>query len=711
MTHRSTRGQGPTPELRQRITASSILPFAIAFLELSFKLSTGGSAWPSVLAIVPFSAGIGLLLDMLCSLMRTPRAQRVAKLALLTLTGVLFCVEYFVFRQFKVYYDPATVLSGAGDAAGQFSGEALQLVLSPSGLAHIALFLLPAAAYAVLGIGRGLDPTTRSDATDRVVEVCAAAEAHLLAFLLIACIAPMGELYTTRYSFQGGVESFGMLTSLRKEVQARLTGGGSTLRVQVPTQTTDESDMSGDTRGEASAPEAEPEAPEAFVPEPATLDIDFDALADSTDNATWAELDRYVASLEPSKTNEYTGLFEGYNLIFISAEAFSKEAIRPDTTPTLYQMWEYGIQLTDYYQFDTAGTTGGECANLFGLLATQGGSSVKMTATHNNYLTMGNLLNREGYEGWAFHNNSYTYYGRDTTHNNLGYNHGFMGYGNGMEQWVTWQWPQSDLEMVSGTFENLYGSSSPFNVYYMSVSGHSNYDPWDNMMAQKNWGVVADLPYSDRVKGYLAANVELDRAMRYLLRQLKKHRIYRKTVIVIAADHFPYGLDDDAPTGQLPYLSELYGYDVNDIFQRDHNAPIIWCGSLPKRGLHIQVDEPTSSIDLLPTLCNLFGVPWDSRLLPGRDVLDPDTEGIAFDLSYDWRTELGTYWAGSGTFQAADGAEIPEGYVEEHNAAVANKIAYCDAVLTTDYYRHVFGEPEDVQAAHDAGEAMRRQTR
>ena len=129
-----------------------------------------------------------------------------------------------------------------------------------------------------------------------------------------------------------------------------------------------------------------------------------------------------------------------------------------------------------------------------------------------------------------------------------------------MEQWVTWQWPQSDLEMLEGTFDNLYGKATPFNVYYMSVSGHSNYDPWDNAMAQKNWDRVADLPYSDRVKGYLAANVELDRAMEALLKRLKQQRIYRKTVIVISADHFPYGLDDDAPLGQLPYLSELYGY-------------------------------------------------------------------------------------------------------------------------------------------------------
>ena len=679
------------------------LPIALAYLELAFKLSTTGSLWPAVVPILLFSASLGQLLQLCCALSDNPRANRIARLVVLLTLGVLFCVEYFVYRQFKLFYDPITVAAGAGGVVNQFGGEASALVLSPDGIVHLVAFLLPACLYAFFGIVRAMDPAERDDSTSRILRGCQVAGTHLAALFLVACLGPLGDVYATRYTFENGVPAFGLLTGLRKEAQEALLGTQGGFQVDEPsdgpsTRTPASEDPSPDT-----APvQADEEAEEPFVPEPATLDLDFEELAQNTDNATWAELDRYVASLEPSHTNAYTGLFKGYNLIFVSAEAFSAEAIRPDITPTLYSLWKYGIQLTDYYQFDTAGTTGGECANLFGLLATDGGSSVRETAGYNNYLTLGNLLNREGYNGWAFHNNTYTYYGRDTTHNNLGYNNGYMGYGNGMEQWVTWQWPQSDLEMMSATFDNLYGKSSPFNVYYMSVSGHSNYDPWDNAMSQKNWDRVADLPYSDRVKGYLAANVELDRAMEYLLKRLKQEHIYRKTVIVISADHFPYGLDDDGPIGQLPYLSELYGYNVTDVFQRDHNRPIIWCGSLPKQGLHLVVDSPTMSIDLLPTLCNLFGLPWDSRLLPGRDVLDPDTQGLAFNLNYDWRTSLGTYWGGSGTFVPVEGAQVPDGYVDAMNTTVANKIRYCDGVLSTDYYRHVFGDPQDVQAVHDA---------
>ncbi|MDO4808006.1 MAG: LTA synthase family protein, partial [Coriobacteriales bacterium] len=440
--------------------------------------------------------------------------------------------------------------------------------------------------------------------------------------------------------------------------------------------------------------------------EPNALDIDFDALASNTDS-TWAELDRYVAGLTPSKKNKMTGRFEGYNLIFVSAEALSAEAIRKDTTPTLWRMAHKGIQFTDYYQFDSAGTTGGECGNLFGLLPTEGGSSVKGTATHNNYYTMGNALNRLGYNGWAFHNNTYTYYSRDVTHNNLGYNNGYMGYGNGMEKWVTWQWPQSDLEMVKGTFDELYGNkkSEPFNVYYMSVSGHSGYGRDDNSMSRKHWSKVEDLPYSDPVKGYLACNIELDRAMKYLIKRLEKLGMAKRTVIVLSADHFPYGLDDDSPLGSLPYTSELYGYDIETYFQRDHNRLIIWSGSLEDED-PLVVDSPVGAIDVLPTLLNLFGCEWDSRLLPGRDVFSTKP-ALVFNLSYDWKTDLGTYYAASDKFVPNEGAKVPKDYVKNTSADVANRISYCRGVLTSDYYRHVFGDPKDVNEVHDAAAASK----
>ena len=78
-------------------------------------------------------------------------------------------------------------------------------------------------------------------------------------------------------------------------------------------------------------------------------------------------------------------------------------------------------------------------------------------------------------------------------------------------------------------------------------------------------------------------------------------------------------------------------------------------------------------------------------MLPGRDVFS-DAMALVFNTNYDWKTELGTYYASTGTFEPADAnTTIPEGYVDAIRSIVRNKINYCQGVLDTDYFRHIFG--------------------
>lgn len=667
-----------------------LVAFSLIFLEAVFKLATGSPLYPAIIPIVLLSLAIGLAVEFLASLLPPLGASLVRRLAILAL-GVIFAIEYFVFRAFKVFYDVKTIVGGAGGVADQFAGEALSLILTPSGIVLIILFLLPFALSWRVPLEWGADAREKSWPA-----LALAGSSFAICLAALLALGPFGETFFTRYSFQTSVPNFGLATSLIKDIR---TAGASPV-----------SERGFEIGHEAAVPAIVLQAGRSIAPllfrtigehidtdsfGPNMMGIDFAALSDGFEYT-----DAYVQSLAPTSRNAMTGIFKGYNLIFISAEALSAEAIRADTTPTLYRLATEGIQFTEYYQFATAGTTGGECAHLFGCLATEGGDSVKGKASDNNYFTMGNVLNRLGYNGWAFHNNTYTYYDRDITHENLGYNNGFMGYGNGMERWVAWQWPESDLEMMQGTFDDLYGDAEPFNVYYMSVSGHGGYS-WDgNMMSYKNREVVeaAGLGFSEPVQAYLAANVELDRGVGYLVEQLEARGMADRTVIVISADHFPYGLDSD---GSLSCLSELYGYDVETSIQRDHNRLIIWSGSLEGAD-PIVVDDPVSAIDILPTLLNLFGAEWDSRLLPGRDVFS-EAQPVVFNLSYDWVSDLGTYFADSGTFIPHEGAVVPDGYVEATARSVENKVNFCAVLLEYDYYGHLFGAEGDVQAVHDAG--------
>ena len=92
------------------------------------------------------------------------------------------------------------------------------------------------------------------------------------------------------------------------------------------------------------------------------------------------------------------------------------------------------------------------------------------------------------------------------------------------------------------------------------------------------------------------------------------------------------------------------------------------------------------SLDILPTVSNLFGVEWDSRLLVGRDVFS-DAEPLVLWPDYNWVTEKGTYC--DGVFTPREGISVEEGYVERINATVKNKISFSKGVVDLDYYDQV----------------------
>ena len=654
-----------------------LFPLLIVYYEIVFRLSTAGTFFNfGTLSMVLFSLSYGVVGYLLCTCFNKQLINRLITHALLLLSAIPYLVEYFVFRQFKVFYDLQTITGGASDALGGFQADIHALLFCWDGFFKITLFLLPSILYLIFG-NRYL-PARRIRAKRRCIVAAAMAVVFFISWLCLILHPVCAPIYKTEYNFQSAVENFGLLTGLRLDLRQVIFGNDDGFEVGSPSDPPVDPDENPD-----GTPNQQPDEP-TVVYTPNEMEL---PLGTAT-SGKLKNLDDYVATLTPSMKNEYTGLFKGKNLVFITAEAFTAEVIDPDLTPTLYRLANKGIRFTDYYQPASAGTTGGEYQNIFGMIPTAGGKSLKSTADHLNYFTIGNQLNRLGYYGKAFHNNTHTYYDRHKTHINLGYSDGYMGYGNGMEQYVTKRWPQSDLEMIAGTLPT-YIDKQPFNVYYMTVSGHSGYSITGNSMTKKHWDRVAHLPYSDAVKGYLAANLDLEDALAHLVSELEAKGIADDTVICLSTDHFPYGLDANAKLGNMPYLSELYGYDVTNYMQRDHSALILWCGALEEQE-PIVVDSPTFSLDILPTLSNLFGTEFDSRLMVGRDVFS-DAEALVFNANYDWKTSLGTYISATGTFTPKDDTVvIPDGYVANIKKIVRNKMRYCSDALDSDYFAYLF---------------------
>ena len=630
-------------------------------------------------AIMLFALAFGSFLGFFVSFL-PPKGEKWVTVLLSSLLAVLGLTEFFIHDAFQVFMPLISIFTTAEGVATGYADIIANLLLK--NIWRIVLVLLPVILYAILSIG-----TRKSWKRSLALILCAAA----LYFGGIGTVR-LVDLDTAQLSaaanFDGTVKSFGLSMGLFMD----LTGGAAVGNGEVEFEFADPTQPPPETSG-ATLPQEEQTQPteETTVPTeppvvyyPHSFDLDFAALAEAESKADIANLHRYMASLTPDMENEYTGLFAGKNLILITAEAFSGEVIDPERTPTLYRMSTEGIHFTDYYhQLWGCGTTGGEFANLLGLVPYGGTTTMMEVVEQDMFLTMGNQLQKQDYVSGAFHNNDYTYYNRHKTHTELGYDR-FFGCGNGMEDLIGGGWTRSDEEMFQVTLPEYLEQDQPFSLYYMTVSGHSPYSVDGNRMARKNFDLVKDLPYSDFVKGYLAANMELELAMAYTIAALEEAGIADDTVIVISTDHYPYGLAPSDTWGNHDYLAELYGENWGNDRTRDHSSLIIWSGCL--EDMDIVVDDPVSALDILPTLSNLFGLEYDSRLLVGRDVFSDSEPLVFWPLTYSWKTDKGFYNAKTGEFIPVEGVEVPEGYVEAVSAKVKNKCTYSRAVHYQNYF-------------------------
>lgn len=426
-------------------------------------------------------------------------------------------------------------------------------------------------------------------------------------------------------------------------------------------------------------PEEIPTSPDTS---PNVMDIDFSSIAEAANSEGVTSLSEYFSSLTPTNKNEYTGMFEGYNVIWITAEGFSGYALDSDLYPTLSMMAEEGFVFENYYSPLWYGSTlGGEYANLMGSMPKNGGYlSLSHAAQNGNAFTfsLGNQLTEQGYHTYAFHNNSYTYYDRNISHPALGYT--WIANGSGLEEqyneYGNALWPQSDLVMVQDTF-HAYSTKEPYHLYYLTVSGHVIYSFDGNAMSQKHEDIVADLPYSETTRAYLASQYELELAVAELIDELKANGQYENTVIILAGDHVPYN--------NMEILDELAGYELEDNFEAYKSNLIIWSGSIKEP---IEVDKVCSSIDILPTVSNLLGLEYDSRLIIGQDILS-DSEGLVMFANHSFITDTFSYNASTGEVISLNGEAISDETLSDWKRFVANKFIAADGITEYDYYRYV----------------------
>ena len=629
--------------------------------------------------ILLFSAAGGFLLSALVDILPR-RAAHIVTYALCVFWTVLTCIEYCCKSYFKSYWGLSFITQMTGNVVGNFFSTMLEIIFGR--IVFILLSFLPLVLLIILR--RRLLPGKTLSVRCRVMALAVFAVCQAVGSALCYTGEDRAD-YTYNYVTDYAVPRFGLAATIRLEAQYAIFGLPDAPVIQVD--------------------EPVPDAPVVY--DYNKMELDFTATSDLVGGSTLENMHNYFSSKTASQQNEYTGMFKGKNLIQITAEAFSPYVISKELTPTLYKLTHEGFVFTNYYQPGWGqSTTGGEFAHMTGIIPTWVNGNLSFYASHQDYMpfALGNQFRALGYTTVAYHNNSYTYYNRHLTHPNLGYD--YYGQGNGLTLTVP-GWPYSDLEMMELTapayIEDYVNTGKPFHAYYMSVSGHANWG-WGNAMSAKNReAAVAAYPNASQpVQGYIAANLELEYALTYLLEQLEAAGIADDTVICMTADHYPYALVTD----NGDYYQELSGKQDSELdISRYKNTWLLWSGSMESS---VTVNTPCSAIDILPTVSNLFGLEFDSRLMSGHDVFAQNYNAsqvstcmplviLPTNRGYSWITAAGTYDAKTRTFTPNPGITVADDYVKTVSSLIDAKYSYARQLIQYDYAGVVLHHP---QATH-----------
>lgn len=642
-----------------------VIALLIIYLELIFKFMVIKSVNLADLGFtLLFTVQIILFFNLICNLFK----EKVSKIILITSTVILtiyFMVQTVFYNLFSVPFSFMTL--GLAENALDFTSIIKDAILQ--NLLVLVLLVLP--LIFVICIHKKIIFERYNGK-----QCCAWIAGIIVALLVLFGVINLDKngVYSSYNLFfnvnaqEKNIEKFGLINSTAIDIVRTIGGFEEKAIIETNSST---SLFPNHIEIE------KPAEPQVVLPTYNELDLNLDALIEQTTDSGLKNVYKYINSVQPTNQNDYTGYFKDKNLIFILAEGFNSIAVDENLTPTLYKLTNSGFVFNNFYSPVFLSTTGGEFQATTGLIPTQSILNMWKKDKPDIKYALGNSFSKVGYTANAYHDWTYTYYSRQDTMKTLGFD-SYMGMGNGLEKLMDSKWLPSDVDMMNVTTD-FYTSEDKFVTFYITVSAHAPYNfSGGNSTAIKYKEYVEDLPYSTAVKAYLASQMELDRAIETLINRLDEKGILDDTVIAIVGDHYPYTLSIDE-------INEVSTYTRDDIVEVNRSNFILWNSAMEEP---IEVNKVGSQIDVLPTLLNLFGIEYDSRLLIGQDILS-DNPGIAIFSNRSWVSDYGTYFAKNKQFVSNGNGEVDENYVSQINKSVANKFTMSQSFLKYDIYERL----------------------
>ncbi len=389
-------------------------------------------------------------------------------------------------------------------------------------------------------------------------------------------------------------------------------------------------------------------------------------------------LEKEYENLTIHETNEYTGIFEGKNVIFLQLEGIDSWMFNEKDMPNLYGLLEQSISFEEHYSYYNGGgsTFNSELAVNTGYITPISYNQNAYTFSSNLYpASLPKLFKKMGYNTNAFHMNTGEYYSRELNYVNWGYDH---YYGLLDETKYEDKSYELDRELIlnESFYEKIFKQEEPFMHYMITYTPHTPFDVSDwkaKTLAQERYGdVIPELSEEDCARLYAS---ETDYMVKLLLEGLKEHGYYENTVIVAYSDHYLYTLNDKT-------ILDQYKETSNNLI--NHTPFFIWSSELQPE----KVKKVNSQIDILPTILNMFGIAYTQELYIGNDIMDDSYPGYVFFSDYSWYD--GNVYVENG--EISNGKNADAQYLTEMNDSIHTLVQKNDLTQKYDYLREINNE-------------------
>ena len=429
----------------------------------------------------------------------------------------------------------------------------------------------------------------------------------------------------------------------------------------------------------------------------------------------------YEENKEEKKTNQYTDIFKGKNVIVIHAESFQQFTMNlsfnnKELTPNMNKLASEGIYFSNFYAQESVGTSSDSEFTFNTSLTPASSGTVAINYYDREYVTIPKLLKTQGYYTFSMHGNNGTFWNRNLLHESFGYDY-FYNYtkdynidetiGLGLSDKSFFKQSVAKIKDISKEHNNFYGTlimltnHTPFS--YIGPFSDYSVDILEETTDSKTNEVTTNTKHyleGTTMGNYLKSVHYADEAIGQFIEQLDEEGLLENTVIVIYGDHdaklktseyeYLYNFDPETQTMLDVNDSDYHKVDAYE-YELNRKVPfIIWTKD---KKFNVEVKEVMGMYDVLPTLGNMLG--FESEYALGHDMFSVDENIVVFPDG-NWLTNKMYYNNQTGEAKLIDPTQpVTIDYIEKNCKHADEVVTVSNSIITYDLIRKT-KESEDL---------------